>query len=171
MLTAEKLSDAITVWKSSNVPSEIDYLQNTLPVVDDTREDYQVIFQCGFYPQADAKTMLEFWLTADGAVAVGVERLQRVAKRAHLQNSHDGFAGGFEPRKINVQQVLNICDLARNGALEIVAYGSFGRLVCCGINVPDSVTDMPDISRMSNVQTMLASTKFYSATRLSYSGW
>jgi hypothetical protein len=167
---AESIATALQRWASDKVPSSIQF--RSIPIsASQSRNDYEVLYEFSFSPLSLEKASLDVWITTEGGVAIGIERWKRISERARLLSNVDHrFAGGFEPRKLEVEQLVRICDAVSDGKVEVKAYSIFKRLVSCDVRLAAN-SDLSLVSRATAFVRALSKTSAIQVSQLDYVSW
>lgn len=83
--------------------------------------DYEVVYEALFEPEPLDQVRVEFWVTADAHVAVGLERWSRVARRLGIKSSSRRFVAGHDFVRITEAKLETILSLAANGDVVVGA--------------------------------------------------
>jgi hypothetical protein len=109
--------------------------------------DYHVVHEIVVEPLSLDQLRIEFWVTDDGAVSVGLERRSRVAKFTGVKTSRDTFIAGHEPVFVSPEYVRQLVDLVANGAFEARGRVAFGRLTWVKLHTPSGTVLPPEVAR------------------------
>lgn len=127
-ISIENLSQELKKWLSAKGLVSVDF-QEATDLAYDPQDDYRVVYQAEFLPEAPRQARLEIHLTDDGYVGIGFETRQRIAIRLGVRNRRDGFAGGFEPSLSQIDQLMFILDCVATGDVLIQAR----TILLCGL--------------------------------------
>jgi hypothetical protein len=119
-ISIENLSQELKKWLLAKGFVSVDF-QEATDLAYDLQDDYRVVYQAEFLPDAPQQARLEVHLTDDGYVGIGFETRQRVANRLGIRNQQDGFAGGFEPSLRQMDKLLFILDCLAAGEVIVRA--------------------------------------------------
>lgn len=93
-------------------------LEKTEPTPDPDAS-YEVRYEAVFEPTSVDQARVEVWLSADGGVAVGFERVKRVAERLGMKVQDDRFAAGHEPHRMTETGLLLLLEMVADGEIAI----------------------------------------------------
>lgn len=111
--------------------------------------DYRVAYEAVVEPMALDQLRIEFWVTEDGAVAVGLENRGRVAKFNGVKTpAPTTFITGHEPSPVSPDYVRQLVDLAANGAFEARGRVAFGRLTWVKLHSSSGTILPPEVARL-----------------------
>jgi len=119
-ISIENLRQELKKWLLAKGLVSVDFREVTDPAYD-PQDDYRVVYEAHFLPEATQQARLEIHLTDDGYVGIGFETRQRVANRLRVRNQRDGFAGGFEPSLRQMDKLLSILDCVADGEVIVRA--------------------------------------------------
>src|SRR5258708_24746242 len=128
-MRTDDLRSIFAGWSAQDLAAAGVTFQETLDPPSHPTDDYRVIYEAHFVPESLDKARIEFWLTDDGYVAVGIETYQRILQRLDLKAMRRGFAGGHEPSAKSKDGLKTLFDAATRGKIHIVVVRSVLRLV------------------------------------------
>ena len=134
--------ELLSSWFTSKKFAYISF-RESFPTTHDLQDDYRVIYEAIFEPQALDKARIEVWLTDKGNIAFGFETRQRIAARLSVACWRKGFAAGHEPLTLSRDGVLALLDAISDGKLLLNVRTFFG--VLDGIVAAMSEDDRQDL--------------------------
>jgi hypothetical protein len=95
-------------------------------------DDYAVVYEAVFEPSSLTKASIEIWITDEGNVGIGFERISRIRKRFKARGVGIGskFVAGNEPMPVEQKTLAFILEAAANGKFLIV-YSKLLDIVFC----------------------------------------
>lgn len=107
-----------------------------------------MLLEAVFEPRRLDQARLEMWLTSSGHTAIGIETWSRVSRRLGLRPWRKGFAIGFEPRELSVEQLEKIHMQISSGEFELMCGSRFGvllQVVSLNLRVGEPITERPSL--------------------------
>jgi hypothetical protein len=125
-MTVEELKSVFLRWKAEDLSlAGIEFQERDSPPFN-PHDDYRVVYEASFEPSVLDRAMIEFWITSASHVAVGIERYDRIAKRAGFKAIRRGFAVGHEPSAVSAQGLQNLFDAVSGGRIFIAMRSVLG---------------------------------------------
>ncbi|NQV59305.1 MAG: hypothetical protein HQ502_06540 [Alphaproteobacteria bacterium] len=96
------------------------------PPYDPDLDDYWIIYEASFKPDALDKAGIEFCLTEEGYVGVSIEPSKRVTQRLGLWTTTDGDVVGHDLMSVSMDGLKLLFDIVVQGRLFIVVRSVLG---------------------------------------------
>lgn len=77
-----------------------------LPVQDRSEPDYEVCLETKFSPSGPWQLSADVWFTTDGYIGLGIGSYGSLANWLGIETNRHGFLAGFEPTRINADQLI-----------------------------------------------------------------
>ncbi len=117
MMTVDEKIKYIKNWFANQNFNNIE-LQHSVP--DNTHNvDYLVEHELGFRPSSLNQLYCVIWITDDGYLSFTLETWNRIAKKLNIETKSIRFGGGFEPCTQNVDEIIDLLELTKEGLFII----------------------------------------------------
>jgi hypothetical protein len=175
-MLVENVKSIFSAWNPETLSAAgINFKETSDPTLH-PNDDYRVIYEASFEPNALDKARIEFWVTDTGHVAIGIETYERITKRTRLMAFRGGFALGHEPRSVSEKALQILFDAVSHGRVTISVYSFLRTITSIELFLKSSDYQMLTeagyqpkwISLMGN---KVNSSLIYSDTMLMYRPW
>ena len=117
-IVGERVPQILRDWFATR-KTDVVIFQEQLAPAPDPDASYEVKYEAVFEPTSLDQARVEVWVAADGQVAVGFEKLKRVAERMGVKVANDHFAAGHEPHLMTEPGLLLLLDTIADGEIAI----------------------------------------------------
>jgi hypothetical protein len=119
-LTPKRVQQILTGWFATRHPATVAFKEVIKPVTD-PYADYSVVYEVVFEPSSLDQACVEFWVTQEGKVSLGLETQKRIAERLGVICRNNRFAAGHEPYRMRETDLLMILELIATGQIAIAS--------------------------------------------------
>lgn len=120
-LTSQRVKTILAEWFAMRRPSAVEFKEESAPKNSPHEDDYSIVYESVFLPEALDQARVEIWVTDDGNVAIGFEKQDRIARRLGVKGGSDRFAAGHEPCAMTEAGLLSLLDRIADGEIAILA--------------------------------------------------
>ncbi len=148
---AEKTYEKIVGWFKTRQINGVKLVDKKHPKRD-VDSSYEVAYEIVFEPADSNKIRLEIWITKQGNVGIGYDRVDRVASKLGVSSRSSGFAGGFEPLSMPETALESLLNFVADGRVAIQAVV----LPILGVVSAKPSISADDLQKLKNLNFTLA---------------